>query len=40
MTWIKTITPEEDDRVRLVAEAQVALFPIECAGPVHPTPPG
>ena len=36
MTWIKTITPEEDDRVREVAEAQRALYPIEYADPVHP----
>lgn len=40
MTWIKTISPEEHDRVRQVAEAQRALYPIEYADPVHPMPTG
>ncbi len=40
MTWIKTISPEEDDRVRHAAEAQRALYPAEYAVPVHPTADG
>jgi hypothetical protein len=40
MTWIKTISPEEDDRVRRAAEAQRSLYPSEYAVPVHPTADG
>jgi hypothetical protein len=40
MTWIKTISVEEDENVRRAAEAQRALYPIEYAEPVHPTPDG
>jgi hypothetical protein len=37
MTWIKTISAEEDDRVRHAVEAQRSLYPSEYAVPVHPS---
>ena len=37
MTWIKTISPSADERVRQAAEGQRHLYPIEYATPVHPT---
>ena len=40
MTWIKTITVDESDEVRKAVESQRALYPIEYATPVHPTPDG
>ena len=41
MTWIKTIPiSESDEKLRRVIEAQRALYPIEYAVPVHPTPDG
>ena len=40
MTWIKTVSPEEDERVRRAMEAQRELYPVEYATPVHPTPDG
>lgn len=40
MTWIKTISPSEDEAVRRAVEAQKELYPIEYATPVHPTPDG
>ena len=40
MTWIKTVTGSEDERVKKAAEAQRTLYPIEYATPVHPTPDG
>lgn len=40
MTWIKTISVEEDEDVRRAVEAQRALYPIEYAAPIHPTPDG
>jgi len=40
MTWIKTVSTSQDDRVRKAAEAQRELYPIEYATPVHPTPDG
>lgn len=40
MTWIKTISVEEDENVRRATEAQRGLYPIEYAEPVHPTPDG
>jgi len=40
MTWIKTVTVDESDEVRKAVEAQRALYPIEYATPVHPTPDG
>jgi len=40
MTWIKTVTVDESDDVRKAVESQRALYPIEYATPVHPTPDG
>src|SRR4030095_13006615 len=40
MTWIKTVSTSQDERVRKAAEAQRELYPIEYATPVHPTPEG
>ena len=40
MTWIKTISPSEDDDVRRASEAQRELYPLEYAVPIHPTPDG
>ena len=40
MTWIKTIPPSEDEKLRRVIEAQRELYPIEYAEPIHPTPDG
>jgi alkylhydroperoxidase family enzyme len=40
MTWIKTISPAEDEKVKRAMEAQRELYPIEYATPVHPTPDG
>ena len=37
MTWIKTISPNDDPEVRRVMEAQRELYPVEYAVPVHPT---
>jgi hypothetical protein len=36
MTWIKTVSMEEDPRVKQAMEAQRKLYPIEYATPVHP----
>ena len=36
MTWIKTVTMEEDERVKKATLAQRALYSIEYATPVHP----
>src|ERR1700730_14719628 len=36
MTWIKTVSMEEDERVAKAMLAQRALYPIEYATPVHP----
>ena len=40
MTWIKTISVEDDERVRQAVEAQRALYPDEYAVPIHPTADG
>lgn len=40
MTWIKTVPVEADENLRRAVEAQKALYPIEYATPVHPTPDG
>ena len=40
MTWIKTVSPEDDERVRRVTEAQREFYPVEYAVPIHPTPDG
>ena len=36
MTWIKTLTMQEDERVKKAMEGQRSLYPIEYATPVHP----
>ena len=36
MTWIKTVSTEDDPRVKAAMEAQRKLYPIEYATPVHP----
>lgn len=38
MTWIKTVSPEDDEKVRRAMNAQRELYPIEYATPIHPTP--
>jgi hypothetical protein len=41
MTWIKTVPlTEGDEKLRHAVDAQKALYPIEYATPVHPTPDG
>jgi len=40
MTWIKTVAVDESEEVRKAVEGQRALYPIEYATPVHPTPDG
>ena len=41
MTWIKTVPfSEADEQLRRAMEAQRALYPIEYAEPIHPTPDG
>jgi len=40
MTWIKTVSPDEDEDVRRAVEAQSNLYPKEYAEPIHPTPDG
>jgi hypothetical protein len=36
MTWIKTVSIEDDKRVKAAMEAQRRLYPAEYATPVHP----
>ena len=38
MTWIKTVSPDDDEKLRKAIEAQRELYPVEYATPVHPTP--
>jgi len=40
MTWIKTISPNDDEKVREAMEAQRELYPIEYSEPIHPTADG
>ena len=41
MTWIQTVPlAEADEALRHALEAQRALYPLEYATPVHPTPDG
>lgn len=40
MTWIKTVSIEDDEKVRRAIEAQRELYPTEYAEPIHPTPDG
>jgi hypothetical protein len=35
MTWIKTVSMDDDARVRAAIEAQRKLYPAEYAAPVH-----
>ena len=36
MTWIKTVSMDDDPRVKAAMEAQRKLYPVEYATPVHP----
>jgi len=36
MTWIQTVSMEDDERVKEAMLAQRAVYPIEYATPVHP----
>ena len=36
MTWIKTVSMWDDERVKKAMEAQRKLYPVEYATPVHP----
>jgi hypothetical protein len=40
MTWIRTIPPDADEKLRAAIEAQKALYPVEYATPVQPTADG
>ena len=40
MTWIKTISIDDDDKVRRAVEAQRDLYPVEYSIPIHPTSDG
>jgi len=40
MTWIKTVSMDEDPRVQRAVEAERKLYPAEYAAPVHPTADG
>ena len=40
MTWIKTVSTEQDERVKHAMEAQRTLYPIEYATPIHPVQDG
>ena len=40
MTWIKTVSPKDDEKVRHAVAAQRELYPTEYAEPIHPTPDG
>lgn len=40
MARIKTVSAEQDDRVRRAVEAQRTLYAIEYAEPIHPRPDG
>ena len=36
MTWIRTVSFDDDERLRQARAAQHALYPIEYAQPTHP----
>ena len=40
MTWIKTISVEDDEKVRRAVEAQRDLYPAEYSIPIHPAADG
>jgi len=37
MTWIKTVSPDNDEKVRRAIAAQRETYPAEYATPIHPT---
>ena len=37
MSWIKTVSADEDPAVKAAIERQKAMYPAEYATPVHPT---
>ena len=37
MTWIKTVSISEDEKLRQAVESQRDLYPVEYAEPIHPT---
>ncbi len=37
MTWIKTVSLEDDEALRKAIESQRDLYPTEYATPIHPT---
>ena len=40
MTWIKTISADDDEKVRCAMQTQRELYPIEYSVPIHPTADG
>ena len=40
MTWIKTVSVDDDEKVRQAIEAQRDLYPVEYSVPIHPTADG
>ena len=40
MTWIQTISAEDDENVRRAVEGQRDVYPVEYAIPIHPTADG
>jgi hypothetical protein len=40
MTWIETVSVEDDEKVRRAVAAQRDLYPIEYSVPIHPTADG
>jgi hypothetical protein len=40
MTWIKTVSLDENEELRAAVDAQRLLYPEEYAQPVHPTADG
>jgi len=38
MTWIKTVSLDDDEELRKAIESQRELYPKEYAVPIHPTP--
>lgn len=40
MTWIKTVSLEDDEDLRKAIESQRNLYPTEYATPIHPTASG
>jgi hypothetical protein len=40
MTWIKTVSVSEDEKVRRAVDSQRDLYPAEYATPIHPAQDG